>query len=482
MKLLTSAKWAVIGLLIAVLAATAVPAFSAPEQQNNLLANPDFEGNFSTEAYKNVPDGWTAWAQDNDTFDAPRWNASEGSGGKIKSGARSLSVWINYRRFNGGVWQKVNATPGTNYHFTAWGEGISVPDANSNIQFQIGIDPNGGTDPFAAGVAWSGIIIPMGNYQQLSVDAVAKAAQITVFLRASNDWPIDQSEAYWDATSLTATGAAAPTNTSAPSGGTTGGSTGGGNKGSCNSNSVPVGSIPEATPQPDGSIIHTVAKCETLTGIAVTYGLSLEQIRQMNSLKSDIIIPGQQLLVREAQQPTAVPPTATSEVQATDNPTQVAEATNPSAETQPQGTICLMGYEDSNNNGIREPEEPKQAGLTFAVSDGTSTIGTYTTDGLSEPYCFSGLKAGNYTVSWVADNYTPTTDQTWIANLSSGSTVNHEFGVSSGEDTANNSDQGDTGGSNRLVIALVAAVGTILLLGGLGAGGYFLMMRRSSQI
>jgi hypothetical protein len=190
-----------------------------------------------------------------------------------------------------------------------------------------------------------------------------------------------------------------------------------------------------------------------------------------------MVFVGQRLLVSEGQPPTATPvpviPTTAPEV--------AEAATQQAAPEIPNGTICIMSYNDLNANGIREPEEPKQAGVTFLVSDATATVGTYTTNGLDEPYCFTELAAGNYTVSWTGEGFAPTTEQTWVANVGQGSTVSREFGVSgeAAEGEGSEGGGGTGGGLPPIVTALIGAVGIVFLLTGIGAAGYFLFLRRS---
>jgi LysM repeat protein len=489
MKVLNSTRWALLGiLLLVVLAVSAAPAFSAPAQQTNLLRNADFEGGVwlkDGDDARQIPNEWAPWWRDSGA--PPRYNLTQAST-RLKSGANAASYWEQYLDYDGGLVQQVpNLTAGTIYRFEIWGHAWSTTDtshgtSDTDVQMQIGIDPKGGGDPNASSIVWSGMVSAKDNYQLFKIEAAAQGTTVSVWVRGKTTYPVTQTDFYWDAASLTAVGQATqPTNTPKPGGGTTGGgTTGGGGQGGCTSNSVPQGSIPKATPQPDGSIVHTVARCETLTGIAVTYNLTLEQIRQLNNLKSDVLIIGQQLIVQGPTQPTRAPATATPEG------TEVAEAGQPTTVVTEEpvvnakGIICVLGYEDSNQNGLRETEESAFAGVTFVVSSSSQTVGTYTTNGSPEPYCFTDLTAGSYTVSWVNDAFQATTEPIWTADVQPGSTLVHEFGVYSGN-APDTTDEGEAsgGGSNRIVTALIAAVGVILFLGGLGAAGYFLLLRRS---
>ena len=67
-------------------------------------------------------------------------------------------------------------------------------------------------------------------------------------------------------------------------------------------------SIPVAlsTARPDGDVIHEVKYGQSLWSIAIQYGTTIEQIKRLNNLSSDTVIPGWTLLVQKgATQPAA---------------------------------------------------------------------------------------------------------------------------------------------------------------------------------
>src|SRR5579859_1095877 len=77
---------------------------------------------------------------------------------------------------------------------------------------------------------------------------------------------------------------------------------------------TPVGpAVITDTPQPDGSVIHTVRKGETLAGIAQAYGVSIDQIRQLNDLPagSTTVSAGTYLLISIGEATATLPPNAT---------------------------------------------------------------------------------------------------------------------------------------------------------------------------
>lgn len=80
-------------------------------------------------------------------------------------------------------------------------------------------------------------------------------------------------------------------------------------------------SIPVAlsTARPDGDVVHEVKYGQTLWSIAIEYKTTIEQLKRLNNLSDDTVIPGWKLLVKKgATQP--VPPTATF-ILNTPNPT-----------------------------------------------------------------------------------------------------------------------------------------------------------------
>ncbi len=71
-----------------------------------------------------------------------------------------------------------------------------------------------------------------------------------------------------------------------------------------------------STPNPDGSVIHIVGRGQTLLQIALAYGVTLDEVLQLNGLTKDsLIYPGQQILIRAgtpSPTPTATSPDWTS--------------------------------------------------------------------------------------------------------------------------------------------------------------------------
>ncbi|MBN1309781.1 MAG: LysM peptidoglycan-binding domain-containing protein [Anaerolineae bacterium] len=479
------------GLLILILGIS--PAQGAPAQEANILNNGSMEGDWYM--YNNdgdmryVPSGWTPWYNlvDNGGCDAVKPHFErEAHPTHVKDGTFSARYWTAHKLHDGGLMQTVNATPGTSYKFSIYALSWSIdktednqvmPDnpSNSDQGMQVGIDPAGGTNAMAGTVVWSPEVFQNDTFVLLTIEATASADKITVFTRTRPRWCVDRNDSFWDQGSLVATGQGVAPTSDKPAGEKTAAPP---TQSSSGPWGVQAGSIVTATPQPDGSIIHTVASGESCTGIVVAYNITLDEFYALNGLDNDkcrFISPGQQLTIRPPQEPTPVPATPTPEQQ------EVAEVTSEVAAPAQNGTICVMGYEDSNSNRSREPGEDKLAGMIFEVNNGTEVIATYTTTG-SEPKCFNEVPPGSYVVSWTGEGFSPTNEQSWTVDLEPGTTLSREFGALSGgaaSDADSVSGPSQSGGLPTWAMALLLAVGVMLLLSGIGVAGYFVLMRRA---
>jgi uncharacterized protein YkwD/LysM repeat protein len=94
---------------------------------------------------------------------------------------------------------------------------------------------------------------------------------------------------------------------------------------------VPYFQVQTVTPGADGAIVHTVKAGQNLNLIAAAYGVTLEEIKKLNNLASDMIQPGDLLIIRVG--PTA---TATEEASSTPLPPQVTSTRRPTRTPTPQ--------------------------------------------------------------------------------------------------------------------------------------------------
>lgn len=457
------------GLGVALLLILAHVSF-ATAQDGNLLVNGSMEGEYNAQdgiPQLQMPNGWRAWFIEGGGAEwanlRPEFSTSSASAGyaeRVHSGDRAMRYFKGWATFTAGAYQSVTVTPGVNVEFSAWGhswsclrwndcqeprDALGLPprvwstnDAGK-VHMKIGIDPTGGTDPFSGNVVWSPEAPALDNYVQFTVRATAQGDRVTVFLYASQDYPAENQDAYWDDAVLTAGGAGA-----APSSG-----------GSSGSVSLGVAVIPTYPPREDGRIIHTVRAGETLGGIAVAYGLpGAQAVRDLNNLTGDIINVGQELLVGtvEAAAPaegeSAAEPEAGGgggagaavtggESAATPDATSVAATEVAAAASLTTGEICVRVFGDDNQNRVFDGGERMLGGSTVTVKRGSETLANYRTDGVSEPHCFTRLEPGDYRVETTPPRaYGVTTSAALAVRVEAGRAQAIDVGVARGVPTS----------------------------------------------
>jgi len=98
--------------------------------------------------------------------------------------------------------------------------------------------------------------------------------------------------------------------------------------------------IPTSTPLPDGAIVHIVAEGESLAMIAASYGVSMEEIRGLNGMAptSNLIFPGQKLIIRLAPTVTLTPTITPVTPRPTRTPTPVTPTRTPAPTRTPLPT------------------------------------------------------------------------------------------------------------------------------------------------
>jgi len=176
------------------------------------------------------PDNYVGWAQPEVT------SVNHHDPDRMVEGEMGERLFTFYRIHDGGFYQQLAVAPGMYMRFSAWahawsnlGESSLYPsnpewsegahvgflhfsaltgtpeldEGDRNFTFWVGIDPTGGTNPFADTVVWGqGVHIYNGYVELPYADAVARSSTITVFLRSQTLWPFKHNDAYWDAAHL----------------------------------------------------------------------------------------------------------------------------------------------------------------------------------------------------------------------------------------------------------------------------------------
>lgn len=183
-----------------------------------------------------TPPGWIVWFRHEEgSWAQPECrDARAKNPDRMHSGTKGFLVFTFGRKQDAGLMQQVSVEPGSELKFSAWAhawsnhkdnakpdrfpnpddplwsegagkgpyfalEGSTDDDAVRNFTFWVGLDPTGGTDPFADSVVWGqGAHIYNVYHEVPAVEAVAEADTVTVFMRSRAIWPFKHNDAYWD--------------------------------------------------------------------------------------------------------------------------------------------------------------------------------------------------------------------------------------------------------------------------------------------
>ena len=187
-----------------------------------------------------VPQDWEFWFRHEENI----WSQPEAhhlhkdvDHHRVRSGDWAYMMFGFWRNVDGGLYRQVQVEPGQWLKLSVWmhcwsngcGSGhpedgrwsdgslvgynevalsdADIPplcgdeqsDANGNMLVVVGIDPTGGTDPFAATVEWSEPrYIYNGYVEPLTVEAIAQGSTVTVFTRSTSLFALKHLDTYID--------------------------------------------------------------------------------------------------------------------------------------------------------------------------------------------------------------------------------------------------------------------------------------------
>ena len=432
----------------------------------NLLVNPGFEGigrsvdnstvnegnwtrdTFTGAQYGEIftPEGWVTWWEEGEFKRPeckviPKEHPFTADPVRIYAGYYSGMCFTFFGKQNAGYYQVVRNIPAgsqvqASFQAHAWscgedGDAYSCGDPYS-FYFRVGIDPNGGTDPFASSIVWSSPYYHYDTYGLVGpVQAtVGGSSAATVFVQAYGKWAIKHNDAYIDNVSLTMLSPGeTPTPTLEPP--------------------PPTSETPPTpqftpTPNPAGAIVHTVVAGDTVFGLALAYGVDPQQIYDLNNITSESFLSiGQELVISTTGEavptPTPAPVEATQpeDTQPTTEPAAPAEgpadeviSAVPAAPAAGMGSVCVLAFYDANNDLFRQADQGEMllpnAQINLLAQSGP--VDNRTTDGISEPWCFRDLQPGNYILRHTPPpGYTLTDGGQWNFILSEGQVLNLEL-------------------------------------------------------
>lgn len=409
--------------------AFSLAAASAGAQNTPPILSEGFEG-----AFQNDPNckqgtckvlaGWGVWFIPRTENDLPGVNFQpqyDQTSSRVQSGSAAQRIWTENATFTGGIYRVVNDVQvGAKVRFTLWGQVWSTNDESPisarpsrDIRVKIGVDPLGGNQgqpsPLNGQVIWSPEQDAKDGFVQFSVEVEAKSPTVILYTYTTMKDNVRHNEVFWDSAVLeylappptaTPAGQIADTAqiTSAVEAALTAAST-------PQSNPAEVAASPEVT--------YTIKSGDTLFGISLEQDVSLEDLLKNNpGVQAETLQIGQVLVIKPgATTPAPVPaPDAAAAATPDPNVAGAVVATQTITATPTVGQACVQAFFDDNGDGTRDDEEDLVPNITFVVSAGGAQLGSYTTMGVDEPYCFENLQNGAYTVAaTVTDIYAPTT-------------------------------------------------------------------------
>lgn len=215
------------------------------------------------------------------------------------------------------------------------------------------------------------------------------------------------------------------------------------------------------TPDADGNMFYTIKENDSLVSISMIMGVDAAQLRELNHLEGDTLVPGTRLLLGIYSTPTpTVGPSPT--------PTPITPTPTPFAG---YAEVCVYLFEDENGNAIVGEYEPGIAGgaVNLSKRNGAESFSGLTT-GL-EPLCFQNVPEGDYNISVAPPaEYNPTTNMNYPLLVKAGDNTQVNFGAQKSailEETVNIEDSGPKNPIMLLVGAafLIFGAGILVVYG-----------------
>ncbi|MEL6405173.1 MAG: LysM peptidoglycan-binding domain-containing protein [Chloroflexota bacterium] len=184
-------------------------------QEENLLDNPGFEDSFSGSGDARVGSSWQSWVADDtnapDFQEAPAYfPASDADDAllipQVRSGSDAQAIFSFFATHDAGIYQEVSGiTEGAELRFSIYGHIFSNTSSNleqsetpGGVAIRVGIDPDGGTDPFADEIVYSEPFITYDTFIQYNIIATAESDTVTVFVRSTVSEPVQNTIVFLD--------------------------------------------------------------------------------------------------------------------------------------------------------------------------------------------------------------------------------------------------------------------------------------------
>jgi LysM repeat protein len=180
------------------------------QQPNTNFDDPNFFNSYPhfCPDWKSTPPDCKAWhnPEYRDTLGGPQ---ETGPSRKV-AGDNSQKYFTFYSTHDAGLYQVVSGVkPGDLLRFSVYMEGWSTgkndpshSDLGQRMNFQVGIDPTGGNNPWSSNIIWTAPAESFDTFTQFVVEAVAKNNVVSVWTRSKPDMPLEHVDVYVDEASL----------------------------------------------------------------------------------------------------------------------------------------------------------------------------------------------------------------------------------------------------------------------------------------
>ncbi|MDW8171643.1 MAG: hypothetical protein RML73_04085 [Anaerolineae bacterium] len=415
------------------------------QAQTNLLSNPGFEDAGAYRAQQGKADfsfapSWGGWytntpkAYDWQNVDPIAFPHTE----IVYEGQVAQEIARSGGTFTAAAFQIVdNVAAGTILEGTAW---VYIENSPiSEAQARIGIGSSVGGNPNSPSIVWSDWLRSYNSWQQISVRATVPGGSATLFIYYTQAQPnssLGPNRILIDQAALIPVGMGSlPTPTAAPN------------------NSTPrPGQLRLPTIPPGGIVLPTIgALIRPTTGASVAFTpISTALVRPtagpIIGPRATATLP----LTNTPQPPSSTPelPTLTEDVSTPEAPTEDAPTLEPPTNTPQiiatslpptpsEPGLCVLMYEDSNQNRIQDVSEGLLADGLLVLRQGQTDISSYLTNGQSEPFCFRDLSPGTYTtLAQAPEGYGLTTPPSLVVSFQAGTRFLISFGAARGVVTA----------------------------------------------
>ena len=228
------------------------------------------------------------------------------------------------------------------------------------------------------------------------------------------------------------------------------------------------------TPNANGEILYPVRSGDRCISISLLTNVPIETIKSLNGLDDACtLIEGQDIIIGKVE---PVVLTQTAIPTATIPPELVTPSPTPSPGT---ATICVVLFHDKDGNGMRTEGEDYLYGGEVSVSNRSGSVsrtGT-TVAGIPdeiEPRCFPDLPQDSYNVTVaIPDGFNATTTTNYGLEVKAGEDATIDFGA---QESAPSAGVFEPDSARRSPI--LAIIGVVALLAGLGLGFYLWRTRK----